>query len=77
MPHPKTFLPVHGEKADEVGEDSCYKCHNADACQACHFRSSHPQVPGVGFGHSAGEPSSATTMSPVTPSAPGLFPGVQ
>jgi hypothetical protein len=35
----------------EVGEDRCATCHDPASCQDCHYRSSHPSVPGTGMGH--------------------------
>jgi len=47
MPHPDDFLPTHAESVDELGEASCLTCHDKKACDTCHTKHTHPDVPGV------------------------------
>lgn len=54
MPHPVGFLPVHGPAAEE-NPGACDTCHSAEQCDYCHYRSSHPDVPGTGMSLPGGD----------------------
>jgi nitrate/TMAO reductase-like tetraheme cytochrome c subunit len=37
MPHPKTWLRVHGARSEQLGEKTCATCHDAEEyCGTCH-----------------------------------------
>ncbi len=54
MPHPAGFLPGHGAVVAEESEAVCLKCHSIQTCDECHYRSAHPNVPGVDAGAHGG-----------------------
>jgi len=44
-PHPTLYVQTHGD--DVVRDpDSCTDCHEADYCEACHFRETYPHPAG-------------------------------
>ena len=50
IPHPDGFLITHAAETEELGEQSCVRCHAQSDCDICHAGHAHPGGPQLWMG---------------------------